>query len=160
MHGRILPVRLGLAGFALIVFAMYLPRSLPVEMAGFALLCASTQADWHGGRALRDEGTSYQDLPPGDWSVASAGLLCRLDSAFEDGPQVLIGAIWTTDAPLRETEPAIKAARAARHPRRRDRGCRAVRLRRRTRGGVADRGLPWLSLRRPVRVLLRRVRPR
>lgn len=62
-------------------------------------------------RALRDEGTSYHYLPPSDWSVAPEGLLARLDGAFQDGPRVLTGATWTTDAPFRETEAAIAAAR-------------------------------------------------
>ncbi len=63
-------------------------------------------------RAWRDEGTSYHYLPPSDWSAAPQQLLSRLDSAFEDGPRVLTGAAWTTDAPFRETETAIAAARA------------------------------------------------
>ena len=62
--------------------------------------------------ALRDEGTSYHYLPPSDWSRAPEQLLSRLDGAFEDGPRVLTGATWTTDAPFRETEAAIAAARA------------------------------------------------
>lgn len=63
-------------------------------------------------RALRDEGTSYHYLPPAEWSAADAALLARFDGAFGDGPQVLRGATWTTDAPFRETEAAIAAARA------------------------------------------------
>ena len=63
-------------------------------------------------RAWRDEGTSYHYLPPSDWSVAPDHLLSRLEGAFEGGPRVLIGATWTTDAPFRETEAAITAARA------------------------------------------------
>ena len=63
-------------------------------------------------RAWRDEGTSYHYLPPADWSDAPEAALARLDGAFDDGPQVLVGASWTTDAPFRETEPAIAAARA------------------------------------------------
>lgn len=62
-------------------------------------------------RALRDEGTSYHYLPPSDWSPAPEHLLSRLDGAFDDGPRVLTGATWTTDAPFRETEVAIAAAR-------------------------------------------------
>jgi len=62
--------------------------------------------------ALRDEGTSYHYLAPSDWSAAPEGLLARLDGAFQDGPRVLTGATWTTDAPFRETEVAIAAARA------------------------------------------------
>lgn len=63
-------------------------------------------------RALRDEGTSYHYLPPSDWSMAPGPLLARLEGAFDEGPRVLEGATWTTDAPFRETETAIAAARA------------------------------------------------
>lgn len=63
-------------------------------------------------RALRDEGTSYHYLPPADWSAAPEQLLSRLNGAFKDGPRVLTGASWTTDAPFRETEVAIASARA------------------------------------------------
>ncbi len=63
-------------------------------------------------RALRDEGTSYHYLPPSDWSLAPERLLSRLDGAPDDGPRMLAGATWTTDAPFRETEAAIAAARA------------------------------------------------
>lgn len=63
-------------------------------------------------RALRDEGTSYHYLPPSEWSAAPQELLARLDGAFADGPRVLTGATWTTDAPFRETETAIAAAQA------------------------------------------------
>jgi uridine phosphorylase len=63
-------------------------------------------------RALRDEGVSYHYLPPADWSAAPSGLLARLAGAFDGGPRVLTGATWTTDAPFRETEAAIAAARA------------------------------------------------
>ena len=63
-------------------------------------------------RALRDEGTSYHYLPPSNWSAAPEQVLSRLDGAFNDGPQVLVGATWTTDAPFRETEAAIAAARS------------------------------------------------
>lgn len=62
-------------------------------------------------RALRDEGTSYHYLPPSDWSPASEHLLAQLDGVFDGGPRVLTGATWTTDAPFRETEAAIAAAR-------------------------------------------------
>ena len=50
-HRRVLPVALGLAGLALIAFAMYVIYSLAAELAGFALLCAGTYLDWRGGRA-------------------------------------------------------------------------------------------------------------
>lgn len=63
-------------------------------------------------RALRDEGVSYHYLPPSDWSDAPAPLLAMLESAFAAEPRVLRGATWTTDAPFRETEEAISAARA------------------------------------------------
>ena len=63
-------------------------------------------------RALRDEGTSYHCLPPSDWGAAPEHLLSRLGGTFGDGPRVLIGATWTTDAPFREAETAIAAVRA------------------------------------------------
>jgi uridine phosphorylase len=64
-------------------------------------------------RALRDEGTSYHYLPPSPFSEIDAGLVAALAGAF-DGitPPVERAATWTTDAPFRETEEAIAAARA------------------------------------------------
>ncbi|WP_104018573.1 MerC domain-containing protein [Roseovarius nitratireducens] len=50
-HGRGVPVLLGGAGLALIVFAMNVSYSLPAELGGFVLLCLGTWADWRGGRA-------------------------------------------------------------------------------------------------------------
>jgi uridine phosphorylase len=63
-------------------------------------------------RALRDEGTSFHYLPPSVWSFAPEHLLSRLDGAVDQDTRVLTGATWTTDAPFRETETAIAAARA------------------------------------------------
>jgi sterol desaturase/sphingolipid hydroxylase (fatty acid hydroxylase superfamily) len=66
-------------------------------------------------RAWRDEGTSYHylpHLPPGDWSAAPEHLLSRLKGMSDDGPRVFTGPTWTTDAPFRETETAIAAAKA------------------------------------------------
>lgn len=61
-------------------------------------------------RALRDEGTSYHYLAASDYSHADAGLISALDGAFGEFPvPVLTGATWTTDAPFRETQPAIDA---------------------------------------------------
>src|SRR5215472_12666133 len=61
-------------------------------------------------RALRDEGTSYHYMAPSEYSLADAGLISALDGAFEQFPvPVLTGATWTTDAPFRETQPAIDA---------------------------------------------------
>jgi uridine phosphorylase len=63
-------------------------------------------------RALRDEGASYHYLPASVWSEAPADFVSKLARAFDDGPRVLRGSTWTTDAPFRETEAAIGAARA------------------------------------------------
>jgi uridine phosphorylase len=63
-------------------------------------------------RALRDEGTSYHYMAASDYSHADAGLISALDGAFEKFlVPVLTGATWTTDAPFRETPPAIEAMR-------------------------------------------------
>jgi len=61
-------------------------------------------------KALRDEGTSYHYLPPGEFSHADEALLARMNGAFAHlkvpGAR---GATWTTDAPFRETADAIAA---------------------------------------------------
>ena len=65
-------------------------------------------------QALRDEGTSGHYLPPG---VAAGAMPELADAAFAAmggaGVPVHRGLAWTTDAPYRETEAAIAAARAA-----------------------------------------------
>jgi uridine phosphorylase len=64
-------------------------------------------------RALRDEGTSYHYLPPSMFSEADGALVEPVFRALSDGlVTVYRGATWTTDAPFRETETAIDAARA------------------------------------------------
>jgi len=67
-------------------------------------------------RALRDEGTSLHYLPrdAGDFVLApDAALLDRVEAAIRRLDVTLHrGATWTTDAPYRETEAAIAAARA------------------------------------------------
>jgi len=61
-------------------------------------------------RALRDEGTSYHYMAASDYAHADAGLISALEGAFGEFPvPVLTGATWTTDAPFRETQPAIDA---------------------------------------------------
>jgi uridine phosphorylase len=63
-------------------------------------------------RALRDEGTSYHYMAPSDHSHIDPALIAALDGAFDDfAVPVLTGATWTTDAPFRETQPAIDAMR-------------------------------------------------
>ena len=59
-------------------------------------------------RALRDEGTSYHYLPPAEFSQVDAALLASVAGAFGQlRVPVYAGAVWTTDAPFRETEAAI-----------------------------------------------------
>ena len=74
-------------------------------------------------RALRDEGTSAHYQPPATWSHLRSHLDTALAGAsttatsqpvhHRAGERLLRGASWTTDAPYRETESAIAAARAA-----------------------------------------------
>lgn len=75
-------------------------------------------------RALRDEGTSHHYLPPSTFAEAPRpDLLDRVASRLRaEAPDLLLleGATWTTDAPFRETEAAIAAARAE--------GCLAVEM--------------------------------
>lgn len=66
--------------------------------------------------ALRDEGTSMHYLPHGAGQIVAApdaGLLDRVEMQLrQDGTTLHRGLTWTTDAPYRETEAAIAAARA------------------------------------------------
>jgi uridine phosphorylase len=63
-------------------------------------------------RALRDEGTSYHYAPPAEFAEADSRLVQTAAKATSrDGPRVVVGATWTTDAPFRETAEAIEAAR-------------------------------------------------
>ena len=60
-------------------------------------------------KALRDEGTSYHYQPPASFSIINPRLIDCLNGVFEDSdPPVFLGATWTTDAPFRETEAAIR----------------------------------------------------
>jgi purine-nucleoside phosphorylase len=64
-------------------------------------------------RALRDEGTSHHYLPPAQFAEADTTLAERAWPALAQlRVPVHRGAAWTTDAPYRETEPSIDAARA------------------------------------------------
>jgi uridine phosphorylase len=64
-------------------------------------------------RALRDEGTSYHYLPPGEFSCAGGDLLSAMKEAFVSlRVPVERGAVWTTDAPFRETATAIASMKA------------------------------------------------
>lgn len=63
-------------------------------------------------RALRDEGTSYHYLPPSNYSEAPVDLTQLARRALTAaGVPIQSGATWTTDAPFRETEEAIGAAK-------------------------------------------------
>jgi uridine phosphorylase len=60
-------------------------------------------------QAWRDEGTSYHYLPPSERSAIHPDLLHVLNDAFTGAAiRVHIGTAWTTDAPFRETAPAIR----------------------------------------------------
>jgi purine-nucleoside phosphorylase len=64
-------------------------------------------------RALRDEGTSYHYAKPTEYSEADTHLVAVAEQAVRaNGVNVITGASWTTDAPFRETEEAITAARS------------------------------------------------
>ena len=64
-------------------------------------------------RALRGEGTSHCYLPPGE-SVSAPPALAEQASAALAGARepAVRGAVWTTDAPFRETATALEEARA------------------------------------------------
>ena len=63
-------------------------------------------------RALRDEGTSYHYAAPADFAEADPQLVAAaLRGIANAGLRAHAGASWTTDAPFRETEQAVNAAR-------------------------------------------------
>ena len=54
--------------------------------------------------AVRDEGTSYHYIAPGAFIAAPTGVIGPLRAGLETlGRRVSQGAVWTTDAPYRET---------------------------------------------------------
>lgn len=63
-------------------------------------------------RALRDEGTSYHYAAPSEYAHADPRLVAlAAEGVKRTDLSVVIGSSWTTDAPFRETEQAIEAAR-------------------------------------------------
>jgi uridine phosphorylase len=63
--------------------------------------------------ALRDEGTSYHYLPPGQKSCLNSGLFKKIAALTTMNELKLEhGKSWTTDAPYRETATAIAKANA------------------------------------------------
>ncbi len=63
-------------------------------------------------KALRDEGTSYHYLPPGDFSYIAPALLATIKDVVSEMPVPMHrGATWTTDAPFRETASAVARCR-------------------------------------------------
>jgi uridine phosphorylase len=63
-------------------------------------------------RALRDEGTSYHYAAPAPYAEADPRLVkAAMDALTKKAFRAHVGASWTTDAPFRETEAAITAAR-------------------------------------------------
>jgi uridine phosphorylase len=64
-------------------------------------------------RALRDEGTSYHYAERSEYSEAEPDLVAIATAGIKaKGVNVVTGSSWTTDAPFRETEEAIAAARS------------------------------------------------
>jgi len=63
-------------------------------------------------RALRDEGTSYHYAAPDTFAEADPRLVAAASRALaQAGLAAHVGPSWTTDAPFRETEAAVAAAR-------------------------------------------------
>ena len=89
-----------------------------VRQALFVGYCGSLQGDIDLGeivlptRAVREEGTSYHYLPPGDDCQPDEMLVHRLDRWFvREGIPARKGTIWTTDALYRETRKKIEKYR-------------------------------------------------
>lgn len=64
-------------------------------------------------RALRDEGASHHYLPPSAFAEADPALIAAAAEALrETDVPFHVGGTWTTDAPFRETNRAVEAARS------------------------------------------------
>lgn len=64
-------------------------------------------------RALRDEGTSYHYAAPEPFAEADPRIVAlAMDGLKKAGLREVVGPSWTTDAPFRETNAAVEAARA------------------------------------------------
>ncbi len=64
-------------------------------------------------RAIRDEGTSYHYAAPATYAEADQRLVTLATEALRAAElAAYVGSSWTTDAPFRETEAAVAAARA------------------------------------------------
>ena len=88
---------------------------LLISLTSAGQIIASEQAPYFIliERALRDEGTSYHYLAPSRFAEADPALTQPVMAALlASGRHVHLGATWTTDAPFRETETAVDAARA------------------------------------------------
>jgi len=103
-----------MAGLAEELIAWGAQRLISISMAG------GIQADLKAGdlvvcdRALRDEGTSYHYLPPGDYVAANPELVKDLAASLSaQGQTAHIGATWTTDATFRETDLEVVHYQAA-----------------------------------------------
>ncbi len=71
--------------------------------------------------AVRDEGTSYHYLPPGEDARPTPVALAAVERTLRDrGVPYVAGATWTTDAIFRETRAKVA--------RRRDQGCLTVEM--------------------------------
>lgn len=65
-------------------------------------------------QAIRDEGTSYHYLPPGDAASCPQAVTAPLAAELSRlGIPVRTGKVWTTDAPYRETRTEIDKSAAA-----------------------------------------------
>ena len=105
------------AAFAVLVaeelFACGCQFLVSVTSAGQILAQGATPYFVLIDRALRDEGTSYHYLPPSEFAEVDLTLAAVVLEKLEGvGQRIYRGATWTTDAPFRETEAAIRQARA------------------------------------------------
>ncbi len=117
------PERFGIIGCAVgASFAVLLAEQLFVSGCRFLVsLTSAGQIASQGpppyfvviDRALRDEGTSYHYLPPAEFAEADPTLVqAAMGVLSRKGLRVYRGAVWTTDAPFRETAVAIEGCRA------------------------------------------------
>ncbi len=126
-HTRLYDFSIAETGFGIIGFAVGASFAVLVAEELFASGCRLLLSFTSAGQitakrkppyfiliesALRDEGTSYHYLPPAKCSRISETLLPLLRDVFSNSSiPIEGGAVWTTDAPFRETKKAIEYCR-------------------------------------------------
>jgi uridine phosphorylase len=115
VDGAALTLLVGPIGAPATVATLESAIALGARRVLFLGICGSLQPDLRIGdlvlvdSTIREEGTSYHYLPPGEPAEPSPALLGLAESLLtRDGAAYRRGTVWTTDAPFRETRTKVQ----------------------------------------------------